>query len=492
MRRRKSTHFPKTPPSRDHDDDDAAPGSSRPLSESWAPNAEDSLLQKLVHFSTRRSLAPEFERALELFFNRTSAPVQILASDDPELGDFDEWYINDFALADGQRLIDHFVEEIGPKLPVAEAELLATWRQINRQRLFEVQSAQPGVGLVVRDLLSEEELTIYDRSASRTVRRWTVMLARTYPKPDRVCFTGHPRLLTPREKPELVTFARRLWETYRGQHPAASYAEFYRDHSLDLWHETKRLQAEAGRPPVFVTREGHPLVRARAEFAVHDGRAVAEKLAAAEEFEAAGPSTEHPGALRFDWFLRGRSQVPEQTDLPRTAVLIDLQAFPVGTISLGPQVRTLGDITLWPTRLELSCISRERLAVGKALLSEVLDNLVRPYKHDRIEPYDLENPGPAAGSLPPKPSPAPQLSHDEREALLRRRSEEHSARWLETPLPALEDLSPRQASQTPEGRAKVIDLIKSMEYLDDLRREASRPVTMDLPYIRRELGLPSQ
>jgi len=67
--------------------------------------------------------------------------------------------------------------------------------------------------------------------------------------------------------------------------------------------------------------------------------------------------------------------------------------------------------------------------------------------------------------------------------------ERFTAQWLETPIPALNDLSPRQAVTTPEGRAKVIQLMKHMEYLEDGRRGSGEPVVMDVAHIRRELGL---
>jgi hypothetical protein len=492
MSQRKPTRRPKLP--MDH----AYLGESgprRPPSESWAANAEDSLVQKLIAFSTRRSLATEFERALKLYHGWKSARGQTLDMDDPEFVNFNEWYLHDFALSDGQRLIDRFAEENSSQLPPAEAQLLAAWQQIERVRLFEIQSVQPEVGIVVRDLLSEEEFTIQDRSASRTASRWLILVARLHQTLDRVCLTGNPRALSPREKPELVAFARRLWETYRAERPQAGYAEFYRDRSLELWRETKRLQEEANRSPVPVTREGHPLVLARAEFTVRDGRAVAEKLAAAEEFETIGPSEEYPGALHFDWYLRGRSHISEQTDLPKNAVMLDLQALQPDSASPGPQVRTLGDVFLWPTRLELSCMSRERLAAGKTLLVEILGDLVRPYKRDRLEPIDLDHPGPLAraASSRPQPKPAPRLSRAEQEALMRRMAEEQTLRWLEEPIPALEGQSPRQAMQTPAGQAKVLDLIKYMEFMDDQRPSSpAQGFGMDLARVRRELGLPAE
>jgi hypothetical protein len=75
-------------------------------------------------------------------------------------------------------------------------------------------------------------------------------------------------------------------------------------------------------------------------------------------------------------------------------------------------------------------------------------------------------------------------------ALEREMLERTTLEWLDSPAPALNNLSPRQVVNTPEGRAEVLEMLKVAEYLDDNRRATGQPPVMDIARIRRELGLP--
>jgi hypothetical protein len=456
-----------------------------------AKDAEQSLREKLLDFTGRPRFRQDVDRAMTMYFGKAARRGRVLVADEDELPNFFEWFIHDATVRGGKRLIDLFAEEAGPQLPEAEARLLAAWRVTDRLRLLEVQSVQRGVGIVAQDVLSGETLTIHDRSASRAARRWEVLLVRLHQAEDRLCFTGSTVMLPPQHSEELVEAARRLWDQYRSQRAEASLSDFYREHSLDLMRESRRAYEEAGRPPIVLTPEGHPLVSATAHFTVRDPGAVAELLSQSDEFEAAGPSDEDPQAEHFNWLLRGRSRIPEQPVPKKGALMIQTEL----TTGPGePVYRSLGDVLLWKNRMELRCVSRERLQAGKALLQEILGDLVRLHKRDRIEPFDLDvqAPPPPPGARRPPPAPGPALSRAERQALEKEMSERYTAQWPDAPIPALDDLSPRQAVATPEGRAKVLRLLKSMEYLEDGRRESGQPVMMDVARLRRELGLPPQ
>ncbi|MBI3362128.1 MAG: DUF2384 domain-containing protein [Chloroflexi bacterium] len=445
-------------------------------------DAEQSLRDKITSFAYEPRFGRDFDRALGLYFGEAVRRQRVLVYDEEEMPGFQEWYIHDFVMADGRRLIDRFADEIGPDLPEAEAKWLAAWRAMNRLRLFEIQSVEPGMGVVVRDLLNDEVLTINDRSASRTMRRWMIMLARPHQAEDRVCFTGISWALTPFQKDEMLGAARRLWDDCRARRPEATLSDFYRDHGLDLLREVKRLQEKARRPPVVITPEGHSLVDARAVSDVLNSDAVRATLSEAEEFNYAGHSTEHPDALHFNWLLRGRSHVPENPDHEEGALMHTVE----WTAGPGePSFRSLGDIALWKNRLELSCLSRERLEAGKALLAEVLGGLIR-HRRDRVKPLEVETGLSPEGFVPLADTRIPRA---ERLALEREARDRQTTQWLDTPLPALNNLSPRQAVKTPEGRAEVLEMLKVMEYIDDGRREAGEPSVMDIARIHRELRL---
>ncbi len=451
-----------------------------------AKDAEQALREKLLAFAGRPRFQQDIDRAMAMYFGKAARRGRVLAADEDELPNFFEWFIHDATVRGGKRLIDMFAEEVGPQLPEAEAKLLDAWRVVDRLRLLEVQSVQRDVGIVAQDVLSGEILTVHDRSASRAARRWEVMLARLHQAEDRVCFTGSTVMLSPQHAEELVESARRLWDQYRSQRAEVSYSDFYRNHSLDLMREARRVHEEASRPPIVLTPEGHPLASAIAHFTVRDPGAVADLLSQSGEFEAAGPSNEDPETQHFNWLLRGRSRIPEQPAPKKGALMIQTEV----TAGPGePVYRSLGDVLLWKNRMELQCVSRERLQAGKALLQEILGDLGRLHKRDRIEPFDLDMQSLPPPARPPFPAHSPRLSHAERQALEKEMRERYTAQWLDTPIPVLGDLSPCQAVVTPEGRAKVIQLLKSMEYLEDGRRGSGEPVVMDVAHIRRELGL---
>jgi uncharacterized protein (DUF2384 family) len=444
---------------------------------------EESLRERLQGFVFQERFAKEVDCAMSQYFGRAASRRRMLMVEEDEIPGLQEWLIYDYVTRSGARFVDLFAQEVGPELPEAEAKLLDAWGAMNRLRLFEVESVRPGVGVVVRDLLSDEVMTIEDRSASRPARRWTVILARPSQAEDRVCFTGSMPVLTPRSKRDMVAAAHTLWEAYHARRPEATLADFYRDHSLDLLRAMERLHVEEGKPPIVLTNEGHRMVMCSADYRVRDPQAVAEALIDGEEFELVGPREGDPSALAFVWVKRGRSYVPEAAERPEKALIMGGQL-------VGPSgehaVTTLGDIMLWETRMELQTMSRERMAAGKALLAEVLGRLVL-HRRDRTESIAS-----ALATMPAERSAQPgrrRLSREEA-AMMRTVAEQQTRKWLDTPVPDLNNRSPRQAMKTPDGRAEVIELFKEFEYMDDLQRQRGDTPAIDLALIRRELGLP--
>jgi hypothetical protein len=288
----------------------------------------------------------------------------------------------------------------------------------------------------------------------------------------RLNFTGSMMPLSPLQKPALLDCARGLLENYQVEDPQASLDDFYRDHSLDLL----RCQAEIlnAPPPSVYTPEGHPIVPCTARYTVTHPRAVEDLLDEAEEFVYAGPAEEDETALAYVWLLTGRSHVPE---VPVAKGIIQKTEW---MSELGESShRSLGDVRLWPGKLELLCLSRERLAAGKALLSQIVGLLIR---HVGDEYRDLEDMIASAESLPSS-SPVPEIDP----ALERRMQDTLLEKWLDTPAGSLGDRSPRQAARDPAMREAVEELFKALEYIAEQRRRDGKPY-FDVADVRRKLG----
>ena len=438
-----------------------------------ASRNEQALRERILEFAYRERFKADVAQAIHLYFGEDAFQDGTLALDEEQIPGFQEWYIHDYATAEGERVIDLFARDVGPQLPPAQRQMLDDWRRTNRSRLFEVQEVEPGIGVTVQDLLNGEVLKVNDISSSYALHKWQVLLARPLLTKGRLHFTGSMIPLSPLEKPALLESARELWEKYQAQHPQASLDDFYRDHSLDLLRcQTEIINAP---PPDVYTAEGHPVLSCTARYAVTDAHAVEERLDRAEEFAYAGPASEDETALAYVWLLRGRSRVPEV----RVSKGLTLRSEWMSE-SGESSYRSLGDIRLWPGRLELMCLSKERLKAGKALLKKIGGRLLR---HLGDEYRDLEDVLESAG-----PSPARDISSEIDPAIIRRMREAQRDEWLDTPLPNL-NKSPREAARDPAMREQLDELFKALEYIEEQKQRDGEPY-LDVADMRRELGLP--
>ncbi len=434
---------------------------------------ERALRERILEFTYQQRFAADMDRALRLYFGQEALQDGELALDETEIPGFQEWYIHDYVTSEGERIIDLFAGEMGPRLPAAQRHLLDDWRRVNRCRLFEVQEVKPGIGVTVQDLLNGEVLQVKDISSSHSLRKWHVLLARPLLTEGRLCFTGSMVPLSPLQKPALLKCARGLWDNHRVQHPQASLDDFYRDHSLDLLH----CQAEilSAPPPSHYTPEGHSIAPCTARYTVADPRAVEDLLDEAEEFIYVGLAAEDETALAYVWLLTGRSHVPE---VPVAKGVIHRTEWISESGELS--YRSLGDVRLWPGKLELLCLSKERLEAGKALLNQIVGHMIR---HVRDEYRDLED-SIASAEDSPSSRPLPQVDP----ATDRRMREKVLEKWLATPMRNLDGRSPREAARDPAMREALEEMFKAMEYIEEQKRRNDEPY-FDVADVRRKLGL---
>lgn len=87
--------------------------------------------------------------------------------------------VRDLALHDGG-LLARFVEVRGPLLPPDELDLARQWVR-TRRAAYEVAAVRPGVGLELRELPDGSVVQVRERTASRTLGRGDLLLARVLP-----------------------------------------------------------------------------------------------------------------------------------------------------------------------------------------------------------------------------------------------------------------------------------------------------------------------
>ena len=142
--------------------------------------------------------------------------------------------------------------------------------------------------------------------------------------------------------------------------------------------------------------------------------------------------------------------------------------------------RILGSVTLEPGRLVLTAQGKERLAIGKQLLENTLQSLIK-HRIDAVQSLEsmMEEQEKAKSK-----KVADEIPPEIKNGLLKDMYDNHYREWLDCPIPALGGKSPRKAIRSKEGRRRVEDLMREMEYLHN-----EGDVEYDISWVRRELKL---
>jgi hypothetical protein len=285
-------------------------------------------------------------------------------------------------------------------------------------KLYEVVDVTPGSGLTLRDVLDGGEVRVRERSGSRCLHVWDLVAARVMQRG----VSGQPEIdcglfpLGERVREPLVAQLREL----RAELDDADFKESCIRLFFDAWIGPGL--------PKLVNFDGEAQLMTTVHFDVIDETRLVAALDHAPEMS---------GGEKHLWTWVG-------TGTQRTEPVT--RAF----------LRLDGD------RLRIETNSRERGEAVRALVEQLAGDAVkyRITEHKDIEHAVLEARG--AGEAP-KPLPE-ELREPAREAVLEMLTA-HYERWVDEPVPALGDLTPRAATADPGLRERVAGLIEGLEGL---------------------------
>ncbi|MCZ6626010.1 MAG: hypothetical protein O7B35_17570, partial [Deltaproteobacteria bacterium] len=208
------------------------------------------------------------------------------------------------------------------------------------------------------------------------------------------------------------------------------------------------LKLVAFRPlPKMVTAEGDPLVLAKVIFDVLDRDALVGAL-------ASHPALEDHGDGSYAW-------------------LEDADAFQ----------RSLGTFIFQGSRLVLETTSRQRAERGRNLIDEIAGGAAK-FRATRYEDV--------AQALKARPAAAkrqsPEIPADLQAKIVGEYYERHYRKWLDEPVPALGNRTPRHAARLKTVQPKLVALLKDFENQAERQRRAGSPA-YDFSWMWVELGL---
>jgi hypothetical protein len=302
---------------------------------------------------------------------------------------------------------------------------------------FEVLHVRVDAGMEVRDHLRNRRLWIDERLATRGVSIGDIIAGWVSTDGQRYRFEGAlvhaPAAIAPRLAGALRALREALavrsrglgWKKRLGQ--LAPFAAPLCDAML------ARLP-----PPQLVDRNGHRIVISRTFYDIRDRKRAADGL-----------------ATRFECV---RPEVYART-------------------SDGARV---AELAMEPEQLVVRATSREALAATRAELESLLDAAIE-HRHDRFEELGAA----AAGAAALETGAATDLDPEARKAVheyMQRYLEE----WLDEPIPALGDKTPREAVRSGRGRDSVTHLLVRQQQMLDRNPQTAGT---DLRHIWKALGL---
>ncbi len=370
--------------------------------------------------------------------------------------------------------VEILLEENGARLPEFERRVLDAFEE-RPFSFYVVRSVTPGEGMGLRDVFTGDEYAVHERSLSMQVAEGVVLYARIIPIDGTAILVGcGSYVLPPSFRFELLERRTGL-EEYLGPDLLPLTERWLRllEGSLRVKFCEIASRIRFPPPPQMSNTDGEALLFHSVHYELGcSPRAALEALQELafewndEDFvqESKLDPSGALAAIDFSWQGRGNKSHPSWTNT------------------------TLGRIELDGRRMKIEVNSAER---AERIQHEVERRLGERARLQRIEQKTLEQMRAEQEKAPKEPAQSGP-SGSEREpvapdpAMLRAMAEAHWKSWYDHPIPALGDVSPREAARTPAGR-ELLDVL-----LDDFAfRSSDRddPLKPDVAALRRELGL---
>jgi hypothetical protein len=418
--------------------------------QSYSSAERDSALAKLMHFAARDEFKEAHRSALQLFWgdwllNENEDLERVKNSEQTNLA-YHSWFVFDFDLGGGRIALDFFLEREASRLISGEHRYLEGMRD-SHLRLYEVLEVKADEGFELRDLWDDRRLWVRERLGTRQIVQWDLIIGRIGAAGDGgTVFEVLPYVFPAAHKDDLVSGLRKSHRVFTRERPGASLIDFFR--SMASVFQKLWLERVALRPlPQLMTPEGDPLIFAKAIFDVRDRERVIKTLASSRDLVAHEDGT-------YGWLEEK------------------------GTFQ-----RSLGALVLENDRLVLETTSLRRAERAKEFLQGLLGDAVR----FRVATY--EDVGQALKRMPdPAGKKEPDIPPEVQAEIVGQFYEKHYREWMDKPVPALGNRTPRHAATLKTVRPKLIALLKDMESRSERERRAGK-TAYDFGWMWKELGV---
>jgi hypothetical protein len=340
---------------------------------------------------------------------------------------------------------------------------------------FIVTAVEPHCSLVLRDLLLEREVTVKERQASESLSRGDVIYARSVSLAGQSILMGvGPVPLSPDIQGSIIDLRNELKRTARSNGPLSP--EFLRsqDGLLRSFYFEAADRALNPPPPVLQNTDGDPLafirLRYKLQCAPEQALEALKSLVLPEYQDRILDDADFDGSgslarVTLSWQKKGNRLNPEWDNT------------------------TLGSIEIKGSSIVIEVNSENRATKIRREVRDRLGDWCAFMKVERKPVEALLRGQSGYGGIRNQQLPREgEAMSPEGRAAVAEMIKAHWEAWLDSPIPALQNRTPRQAARTPEGRERLEALLITFEYRNEsVVQPELRPQVDDL---RRKLGLP--
>ncbi|MCF8081346.1 MAG: SEC-C domain-containing protein [Desulfobacterales bacterium] len=374
-----------------------------------------------------------------------------------EYDEFDE----DYAL-DGppeRTVAELYVEEKGDRVDPLERALIESTNRIPYS-FWEALEVEPGHRIRLKDVFTGEEITVEERSGSEYLKPADIVFGRAVLVDGVGMFMGLSAfIISPSHKPELINVRKNIKRRRK---------KVTADDLVDLEAEIREYFLDLDRhlhsPPKLVNTDGDPLEFHKVVFEIDSPEEAVDNLASLCVTDSAdgirkdaetGPDGRIRGA-EIAWNRWGHKGSPE---LPNTL---------------------LGRIVIDETRLTAEVNSANRAKKVREEIERRMGKGAR-FKMDRIEDLDAAMARQTAEGGSALAEHEELMEYPEVREKMAEMMNKHWEQWVDMPVPALGNKTPRKAVKTVDGREAVEGLLAGAlrrgtgdDFMEKLTREGVR------------------
>jgi hypothetical protein len=420
---------------------------------------------RLTRFSNSDRFYEEYELALYEYFEGRG----VYGEDEDELYDnfqseeefskFLTWYSLHFVTDEYDKTFPElYLERRKNQLSALEREILQSYAR-SVLSVFEVQRVDPGKGVEIRDIFGDRVCSILEPSAAKTLCKWDLFYGGLIEIRGYQLLGGMPLTIIPQKLRRFIE--QNLLEIYHEERENyRNFRDYLKRASAEICALVENAVRNIERPEAPADPEADKSSLTSILFRVEDYEAFLNTIEKSPVFKALEPRK--PGALpakvlRFYW-------------LHKEGVKGNLKNAP-------------GILFLKRDTLVAQCSSAKRAETLRAILEKMFGTIIsyRTTVHKSVERR--------AEKAPSERSP----DSFEGDAVGRETASRPFENWLDEKIAAIGNITPREAVKTPEGKRRLIDLLKDFENQNEraLRRgiKSADAVFFPVEKIRKELGL---